>query len=140
MAGYVLDSYALLAYLQKESGGERVNELLVKALKKQATVLLSEISLGEVYYILIRALGLEEAKIILAHILALPMTIALVSRDDVLAAAQFKARGAISYADCFVVALAAKTHATIVTGDREFRTFEKDVDILWIDNESAAAE
>lgn len=133
MANYVLDSFALLAYLQKEPGGERVNELLEKAQKKQATVLLSEISLGEVYYILIRALGLEEANVTLAHILALPITIASVGRDDVLAAAQYKARGAISYADCFVVALASASGATIVTGDREFRAFEKDVDIEWID-------
>ena len=85
------------------------------------------------YYILIRALGLEEANVMLAHILALHITIASVARDGVLTAAQYKARGAISYADCFVVALAREQHATIVTGDREFKAFEKDVDILWID-------
>lgn len=132
MAIYVLDSFALLAYLQKEPGGERVNELLEKAQKKQAVVLLSEISLGEVYYILIRALGLEEANVTLAHILALPITIAPVERDAVLAAAQYKARGAISYADCFVVALARAKHAAIVTGDKEFRAFEKDVGFVWL--------
>ncbi|KKU80908.1 hypothetical protein A2875_03765 [Candidatus Gottesmanbacteria bacterium RIFCSPHIGHO2_01_FULL_46_14] len=133
MALYVLDSFALLAFLQKESGSGRVNDLLEKARKKQATVLFSEISLGEVYYILIRALGLEEANVMLAHILALPMTMTPVVRDSVLMAAQYKARGAISYADCFVVALAVAEHATVVTGDREFTAFEKDVDILWID-------
>ncbi len=133
MALYVLDSFALLTFLQKESGSWRVNDLLEKARKKQATVLFSEISLGEVYYILIRALGLEEAKVMLAHILALPITISSVTRDSVLMAAQHKARGAISYADCFVVALAGMLHATVVTGDREFTAFEKDVDIVWID-------
>lgn len=133
MVSYVLDSFALLAFLQKEPGSARVNELLEKARKKQATVLFSEISLGEVYYILIRALGLEEANVMLAHILALPITIASVARDGVLAAAQYKAHGAISYADCFVVALAVEVRAMIVTGDREFKAFEKDVDILWID-------
>ena len=133
MVSYVLDSFALLAFLQKESGSGRVNDLLEKARKKQATVLFSEISLGEVYYILIRALGLEEANVTLAHILALPITITPVTHDGVLAAAQYKARGAISYADCFVVALAGRLHATVVTGDREFTAFEKDVNILWID-------
>lgn len=133
MVSYVLDSFALLAFLQKEPGSARVNEFLEKAQKKQATVFFSEISLGEVYYILIGALGLEEANVMLAHILALPITIASVARNGVLAAAQYKARGAISYADCFVVALAVEARATIVTGDREFRAFEKDVDILWID-------
>lgn len=133
MASYVLDSFALLAYLQKEPGGARVNEILEKARKKQTAVFFSDISLGEAYYILIRALGLEEANVVLAHILALPMMIVSPTRDDVLAAAQYKARGAISYADCFVVALARAKHATIATGDREFQAFEKDVDIVWID-------
>lgn len=133
MASYVLDSFALLAFLQKESGSGRVNELLEKTRKKQATIFFSEISLGEVYYILIRALGLEEANVMLAHILALPMTIVPVIREGVLTAARYKARGAISYSDCFVVALAVAEHATIVTGDREFSAFEKDADILWID-------
>lgn len=133
MASYVLDSFALLAFLQKESGSGRVHELLEKARKKHATVLFSEISLGEVYYILIRAFGLEEANVLLAHILALPITIASVTRDSVLAAAQYKARGAVSYADCFVVALAVENKATVVTGDREFKAFEKDVGFVWID-------
>lgn len=133
MASYVLDSFALLAFLQKEQGSARVNEILERARKKQVTVLFSEISLGEVYYILIRAFGLEEANVMLAHILALPITIASVSRDGVLAAAQYKARGSISYADCFVVALAVAARATIVTGDREFAAFKKDVDMLWVD-------
>ena len=133
MVSYVLDSFALLAFLQKESGSGLVNDLLEKARKKQATVLFSEISLGEVYYILIRALGLEEANVTLAHILALPITITPVTRDGVLRAAQYKARGAISYADCFVVAIAGAMQAAVVTGDREFTAFEKDVEILWID-------
>lgn len=133
MMSYVLDSFALLVFLQKEPGSGRVNDILQKARKKQATVLFSEVSLGEVYYILIRALGLGDAKVALAHILALPMNIVPVEREDVLAAAEYKARGAISYADCFVVALGKTMRATVVTGDREFAAFEKDVDILWID-------
>jgi len=132
MASYVLDSFALLAFLQKEQGSHRVNELLEKARKKQTVVFFSEVSLGEVYYILIRAVGLDDAKVTLAHILALPLTIASVTRGDTLTAAEYKARGAISYADCFVVALAGTMHAVVVTGDREFAAFEKDVEVLWL--------
>lgn len=132
MATYVLDSFALLAFLQKESGSGRVNELLEKAQIKKATILFSEINLGEVYYILIRALGLAEAKVTLAHILALPLAIVPITHDDVLAAAEYKARGAISYADCFVITIGKTMGATVVTGDREFSAFAKDVDILWI--------
>lgn len=133
MMSYVLDSFALLVFLQKEPGSGRVNDILQKARKKQTTVLFSEVSLGEVYYILIRSLGLGDAKVTLAHILALPITVVPAKREDVLAAAEYKARGAISYADCFVVALGKTMHATVVTGDREFAEFEKDVEVLWID-------
>lgn len=132
MASYVLDSFALLAFLQKEPGSGRVNEFLEKAQKKQTSVFFSDVSLGEVYYILIRALGLGEAKVTLAHILALPITMVPVTRSDVLSAAEYKARGTISYADCFVIALARAMHGTVVTGDREFAAFKKDVSILWI--------
>lgn len=132
MATYVLDSFAVLAFLQKESGSASVKEILEKARRKGVTVFLSELSLGEVYYILIRALGVADANIALAHIIALPMSIVPVGRDDVLAAAQLKARGNISYADCFVVVLAAHKHATVVTGDREFAAFENLVKILWL--------
>lgn len=132
MISYVLDSFALLVFLQKEPGSSRVNDILEKARKKQATVLFSEVNLGEVYYILIRSLGLRDAKVALAHILALPMTVVPVERKDVLTAAEYKARGAISYADCFVVALGKTMHATVVTGDLEFAAFEKDVEVMWI--------
>lgn len=132
MVTYVLDSFALLAFLQKESGSARVNEILEGARKKENRVFFSELSLGEVYYILIRAFGAEEARVALAHIIVLPMFITPVGRDDVLAAGELKARGNISYADCFVVAIAAREHATLVTGDREFTAFENFVKILWL--------
>ncbi|MEK9143144.1 MAG: type II toxin-antitoxin system VapC family toxin [Patescibacteria group bacterium] len=132
MKSYVLDSFALLVFLQKEPGSGHIHDILQKARKKQATVFFSEISLGEVYYILIRSMGLGDAKIALAHILALPMTVIPAELKDVLAAAEYKSRGAISYADCFVVALGETMHATVVTGDREFAAFEKDVEVSWI--------
>lgn len=132
MAPYVLDSFAVLAFLQKEPGSARVNELLERAQKKKVRVFFSEISLGEVYYILIRALGEAEAKVTLAHIVALPLSIVPVGRGDVLAAGALKARGNISYADCFVVALAQHEHATLVTGDHEFAAFGDRVNIDWL--------
>ena len=38
----------------------------------------------------------------------------------------------MSYADAFAIALAQELNATIVTGDPEFRSVEKIVDILWL--------
>ncbi len=47
-------------------------------------------------------------------------------------ASKIKARYPISYADCFAVATALRENATIVTGDPEFKTVQKLVEIDWL--------
>jgi predicted nucleic acid-binding protein len=41
-------------------------------------------------------------------------------------AAAYKAKGKISYADCFVAALAQDRDGEIVTGDKEFQMLEEE--------------
>lgn len=130
--GYVLDSFALLAYLQAESNGSKVKEVLREALFAKTAVYMSIISLGEVLYITERKLGKETATAILHDILRLPIHLAETTMDCVVSAAHIKARYAMSYADTFVVALAAELKATIITGDPEFKQVETMVDISWL--------
>jgi predicted nucleic acid-binding protein len=68
------------------------------------------------------------------EIAATPIEIVQVGPDLRLArqAAIFKARGKISFADCFAAALAKLENAELVTGDREFRQVEKEVKIHWL--------
>jgi predicted nucleic acid-binding protein len=47
-------------------------------------------------------------------------------------AAAFKARGGLSYADCFAAALAKERKLELLTGDPEFKTLEKDIKISWL--------
>jgi PIN domain nuclease of toxin-antitoxin system len=47
----LLDSFALLAFLNKESGFEKVRSLLREAERSNESVLMNEINLGEVYHI-----------------------------------------------------------------------------------------
>ena len=46
-------------------------------------------------------------------------------------AAGFKAKHKMSYADCFAAALAKQKKAHLVTGDREFKQVEQDIQIIW---------
>ncbi len=63
----------------------------------------------------------------------MPVELADAGREVALEAARFKARGAISYADCYVCGLARMLKAEeIVTGDPEFRSVEKIVQVRWI--------
>jgi PIN domain nuclease of toxin-antitoxin system len=53
----LLDSFALLAYLNQETGFAKVRDILAKAQKSGIHVLMNEINVGETYYILYRKRG-----------------------------------------------------------------------------------
>ena len=117
---YVLDAWALLAMLQgEEPAASRVGQLLRLGERQEATLLLSVINLGEVYYCMGRRIHRAAAQDALKEIRRLALSIVPVSDDLVLAAADFKVEYAISYADAFAVALADRTGATLVSGDPE---------------------
>ena len=128
----VLDAFAMLAYLQKERGSDRVRELL-SAGQENGRVLMNSINIGEVYYILARERSAQEAELFLDLIIpALNIRIELNNLQDVMAAARIKASHAISYADAFAAATAQKHEAVLVTGDPDFKLVEKLIDIEWL--------
>jgi predicted nucleic acid-binding protein len=118
---YVLDSWALLALLQgEEPAAARVKEILIEGERKQATLLISIVNLGEVYYRVGRRSSRAAAVDILSQIRSLALAIVSASDEMVLAAADLKLEYAISYADAFAAALADGTGATLVSGDPDF--------------------
>lgn len=118
---YVLDSWALLALLQSEEpAASRVRQLLLEGHRGQATLLLSIVNLGEVYYRVGKRTDHTAAVDTLKDIRRLPLTVVSPSDEMVLAAADFKMEYAISYAAAFAAALADRTGATLVSGDPEF--------------------
>ena len=130
--GYVLDSYALLAYVRAEPGGDEVKSLLEEARKGRAEVYLSLINLGEVAYIIERRRGAAVADEVVEKVHLLPIFIADVDKKQVLDAAHIKANHAISYAGAFAVALAKELDAPVVTGDPEFKKVEPAVQVFWL--------
>ena len=121
---FVLDSFALLAYLQDEPVASRMEKLLEKAAKQSCHLFLSIINLGEILYIVERKGGVAKAQDALALIRQLPIEILSVDEPTVFAAAHIKASHSISYADSFVVAAAIEANATVVTADPEFQSVE----------------
>ncbi len=128
----VLDSFALLAYLNAESGAARVEELLQRARRRRIHIYLSAINLGEVLYITERERGLPLAQRTLAAIEQLPIDILEATRDRVLAAAHVKAHHHLSYADAFAVAAAQELDGHLLTGDPEFASVEHLVRVEWL--------
>lgn len=131
---YVLDSYAVLAFLEAEPGSERVVELLQMAGKRACRLYMSVVNLGEVVYIVERERGLRKAQQTIARIDELPVEVVGVDRALALAAAHLKADCPIAYADCFAAALAQAKAAVLVTGDVEFRKVkpESGLKIEWL--------
>jgi len=132
MKNVLFDSHAILKFYQDENGAENVEELLISAQQGELKAHMSEINLGEVYYMTIRRLGLAPARESLEHFFELPVQIISPSSDIILTASEIKAEYAISYADCFAVATALSVKASIVTGDPEFKKVEHLAEIVWI--------
>jgi uncharacterized protein len=129
----LLDSYALLAYLNKEDGFEKVRDVLASAQNSSLPVLMNELNAGEAYYILYRKRGHEQAEYFLDTVLA-GLPISLISNDfnAVISASKIKAQHSLSFADCFAVVTAQQENAVILTGDPEFKNVEKLVKIDWL--------
>ncbi len=130
----LLDSFALLAYLNKETGFTLVHQALALAESAGEALLMNEINVGEAYYILYRRRGREKAEYFLDVILpALPIATVGNTFEDVIAAARIKAEYPMAFADCFAVATAQSQSALIMTGDLEFKKVEHLVDIEWLE-------
>jgi predicted nucleic acid-binding protein len=128
----VLDSFALLAHLQAEPGGVRVQAVLRQARKGQAEVLLSIINYGESVYLTEREHGLTAAHSLIATVDQMPIAVVEADRKLTFAAAHLKAHYAIAYADAFALTLAQEQQATLLTGDPEFQAVQHLATIEWL--------
>jgi predicted nucleic acid-binding protein len=126
----VLDAFALLAYLEKDAGHDRVLELLSSG---ERDLVINAINLGEVFYTLARERGIRAAEYFLTVILpGLPIAVLDNAFENVIAAARLKAAHSLSFADCFAAATAMEHRAPLVTGDAEFKKLGNGVELDWL--------
>lgn len=117
---FVLDAWALLAFLQgEEPAASRVKSLLQEARNEKVILYVSIINLGEVYYRIGKTRGQSEADALVEELQLLPLIILPASNEDVMAAARLKMRYSISYADAFAVSATLQHGAILLTGDPE---------------------
>ena len=131
-AAKVLDSWALLCYLEQEPGYEKIIELFEKAVESSKPLLMCVVNWGEVYYQVLRRFGDQKAQEIEQLIQTLPITLVEANKELTREAARIKATKKMAYADCLAVALARLKKAELYTGDPEFRAVEKDVKVVWL--------
>ena len=129
---YVLDTWAVIAYLEDEPSAEQVENLIAGAHEQQIPIYMTVVNVGEVWYIIAREVSEEEADNSVKTLRDLRIQFIDADWDLTQEAARFKSQNKMSYADCYAAALAKYKKADLVTGDGEFKAVEKAVNIQWV--------
>lgn len=128
----VLDASALLAYLKGEKGKEKVRSILKKAQANEIETFMHIINLMEIYYAIYRHEGKYKAYETFLKIKRLPINFFPLVLDDVPKVGEVKALKKTSLGDCFLFYLSQKENAKILTGDKEFKKYQTELEIEWI--------
>jgi predicted nucleic acid-binding protein len=125
----VLDSWAVISYLEDEASGEKVGEIIADAHEAKVPVMMSVINVAEVWYIIARETSVNDAENSVKELIQLGIEFVdmdwKLSRD----AANFKAHCKMSMADCYAAALAKYKRAELLTGDTDFKQVEAEVKV-----------
>lgn len=118
---YLLDTSAVLTFLEDEAGAERVEALL-----RHEQVLLPYLALLETYYITLQEKSEDVADKRYALLKQLPVTILWdVDEPTLLTAGRFKAYYRLSLADAIIAAFAARQEALLVHKDPELEALKE---------------
>jgi predicted nucleic acid-binding protein len=129
---YVLDANAILDYVQDGPGAPTVERVLREAFRQEASLMISVINLGEVFYWLWRNKGEERARRTINDLSLLPLQIVPVDLSQALKAGELKAVHKIPYADSIAASLAIQLQATLITSDRDFEKLGRRISVLWL--------
>ena len=115
---YLLDTSAVLTFLEDEDGAERVESLL-----RQEEIILPYLVLLETYYITLQEQPEDVADKRYALLKQLPATILWeVDEPTLLTAGRFKAHHRLSLADAIIAAFAQRQGAILVHKDPELES------------------
>lgn len=116
---HVLDASALYRYLSDGDGADIVARVLKEAAATDTAVMMSVINWGEVYYTLVKHIGLNKTDRLMTEVLGkIPISLVGVAPEDAVRAARLKAQYNLPYADAFAAALTGPQHV-LVTADVE---------------------
>lgn len=117
MRAHVLDASALFRYLTNGDGAQVVEELLLQSSATGTSMLMSAVNWGEVYYSLVKRIGLVKTDAMMAEMLArVPISLVIVTPEDAIRAARLKAQYNLPHADAFAAAL-TDSQRVLVTAD-----------------------
>ena len=124
----VLDTSAVVCLLENEAGADLVEAQLQSAKEEKTAVLLSFVTLTELYYTTCRAADAGRAAELVAIVKSWPAEIIFPNEALCLLAAELKAAYQLSLADAFVAATARSSGATLIHKDPEFEALGTAID------------
>lgn len=117
---FVLDTSALMTFIEKEEGAERVREILLKN-----SIIIHWLSILETVYIAQRELGEEEALTRYALLRKLNAKIIWDADESLLLnAAHIKSTHSLSLADSVIAAIANQQNAILLHKDPEYESLQ----------------
>lgn len=128
----VLDSWAVISYLEDEPAAERVADIIADAHEQRVSLLMSVINVGELWYIIAREASAADADAAVKQLRDLGVEFIEADWELTKHAAYFKSQKKMSFADCFAAALARQRKAHLATGDPEFKQVEHEITINWL--------
>jgi predicted nucleic acid-binding protein len=125
MTIYVFDSSALIRYIDREPGGDRVKEILKECVKRRVEVWISAVQWGEVAGNIRKRMGASQEERILSSILPSEAKIIPINGERAVHAAELRVDHKLAYADCFAVELAMDSpNHVLLTADFGFKSVD----------------
>ncbi len=125
---FVLDTSAILTFIEVEEGTEEIEGLLIKAEKGEINIFVVFISLLEVFYITMQEKGEDEALRRVKLIQSLPVQVVESNEAFTLKAGSLKATNRMSLADAYIASVALELSGTLVHKDPEFENLKPPVE------------
>ena len=127
---YVLDTSAILAFLEDEKGADTVSELLVQAEQGELKIFISFVTFTEIYYISIQEQGEAIAEERMNQLEAFPFRRIESNPAMALTTGRLKAGNRLSFADAWIAALAIGKNAKLVHKDTQFEVLQDQIEMI----------
>jgi predicted nucleic acid-binding protein len=133
MVTYVLDSSAILRYLDDEAGADRVAEIIKGHLAGKCGAIISAPHWGEVAGISCKLHGRQAMEMVLSRLSAFGCQVVAADAERAVSAARIKLKRGVPYVDAFGLELAtAGPERIFVTADFDFKPASRDVTIEFL--------
>jgi PIN domain nuclease of toxin-antitoxin system len=133
MVTYVLDSSAILRYVDDEAGAARVAEIIKSHLAGRCAAVISALHWGEVAGITCKAHGEAAMELLLSRLSAFGIQVVAADGERAVRASLIKVKRDLPSVDAFGVELAGdSSDHVLVTADFDFKPASRDVAIEFL--------